>query len=345
MVDPSRLVEIHPERVGAVASPHFPHNDTSSTNFSWSLDRFRDSLRTHITRLSPDRIEFDLIGLDASIANAIRRTLMAEVPTVAIEEVYVNNNTSIVVDEVLSHRLGLVPMKIDPGRVEMRKEKGVATDRDTIVFSLNVCCERIGKSENQIINSKVLSGDFDWVPQGDQANFWSDDPPRPVHNNILLAKLRPGQGINMELHCAKGVGKDHAKFSPVSTASYRLLPHIDIPDPLAIEEKDIPKFVQCFPKGVIGVRRHKSTGQEEVYVKNARKDTVSREVLRHAEFEGKVKLGRVRDHFLFDVESTGAISPEALMPSAIAVLLEKIRVVRKGVEQLESQHAYYTQPR
>jgi DNA-directed RNA polymerase I and III subunit RPAC1 len=144
----------------------------------------------------------------------------------------------------------------------------------------------------------------------------------------------------MELHCVKGIGKDHAKFSPVSTASYRLLPHIDIPDPLAIKEEDIPKFVQCFPKGVIGVRKHKQTGREEVYVKNARKDTVSREVLRHPEFEGKVKLGRVRDHFLFDVESTGAIEPQVLLPSAISVLLEKIRVVRKGVEQLESQHSY-----
>lgn len=184
-----------------------------------------------------------------------------------------------------------------------------------------------------------------WEPKGTQAEDWTDDPPRPVHSDILLAKLRPGQKIRLELHCVKGIGKDHAKFSPVCTASYRLLPHIDIPDPLAIKEEDIPKFVQCFPKGVIGVRKHKRSDQEEVYVKDARKDTVSREVLRHAEFEGKVKLGRVRDHFLFDVESTGAIKPEALLPSAIAVLLEKIRVVRKGVEQLESQHSYSVPPR
>jgi DNA-directed RNA polymerase I and III subunit RPAC1 len=120
MVDPSRLVEIHPERIGAVASPHFPHNNADSTDYRWSLDSFTKGLTTKITRLSPDRIEFDLIGLDASIANAIRRTLMAEVPTVAIEEVFVWNNTSIVVDEVLSHRLGLVPLKIDPEKVTMR---------------------------------------------------------------------------------------------------------------------------------------------------------------------------------------------------------------------------------
>lgn len=121
MVDPSRLVEIHPERIGAVSSPHFPHHNNDSIDYSWSLDKFKNGLKTIVTRLSPDRIEFDLIGLDVSIANALRRTLMAEVPTVAIESVYVWNNTSIVVDEVLSHRLGLVPLKVDPERVLMRK--------------------------------------------------------------------------------------------------------------------------------------------------------------------------------------------------------------------------------
>lgn len=185
---------------------------------------------------------------------------------------------------------------------------------------------------------------MEWEPKGEQAEEWKDDPPRPVHRDILLAKLRPGQKMKLELHCVKGIGSDHAKFSPVSTASYRLLPHIDIPDPLAIPPEAIPKFVSCFPKGVIGVRKHKDTGREEVYVKNARKDTVSREVLRHAEFQEKVKLGRIRDHFLFDIESTGAIKPENLLPCAIGVMLDKIRIMRRGVEQLEHQHSFTVGP-
>lgn len=46
----------------------------------------------------------------------------------------------------------------------------------------------------------------------------------PVHDDIVVAKLKPGQRIEFEAHCRKGVGKDHTKFSPVATASYRLLP-------------------------------------------------------------------------------------------------------------------------
>ena len=63
------------------------------------------------------RCRFELIGVDAPIANALRRILLSEVPSVAIETVYVHNNTSIVQDEVLSHRMGLVPILVDPRRL------------------------------------------------------------------------------------------------------------------------------------------------------------------------------------------------------------------------------------
>lgn len=66
---------------------------------------------------------FDLIGVDAPIANALRRTLISEVPTMAISTVYVANNTSILPDEVLAHRLGLIPILADPREFEMRQDE------------------------------------------------------------------------------------------------------------------------------------------------------------------------------------------------------------------------------
>lgn len=83
---------------------------------------------------------------------------------------------------------------------------------------------------------------------------------------------------------------------------------------------------------------------------------MSREVLRHAEFEGKVRLGRVRDHFIctfhsarlamirvanlllvgaVNVESAGQYRPEELVPEAIQVLLSKVRELRKCLGQLK----------
>jgi len=103
------------------------------------------------------------------------------------------------------------------------------TDRDTIVFKLDVkCSEKPGASptaelpEDKYINHNVYSGDMKWMPHGDQLNFFPDGVD-VVESNILLLKLRPGQHVKAELLCVKGWGGDHAKFSPVgknSSTSY-----------------------------------------------------------------------------------------------------------------------------
>ena len=66
-------------------------------------------------------MEFDIIGVDASIPNAFRRILISDVPTMAFDRVELYN-TSIIQDEVLAHRLGLIPLKADPRLFEFRQD-------------------------------------------------------------------------------------------------------------------------------------------------------------------------------------------------------------------------------
>ncbi len=75
----------------------------------------------------------------------------------------------------------------------------------------------------------VLSGDLEWIPMNDtQRELWKDDPPRPVHKDVVIGKLRQGQEIELLCYAVRGVGKIHAKWSPVCTATYRLKPDIVI---------------------------------------------------------------------------------------------------------------------
>ena len=172
-----RLVGVHAERVSNVSSNEFPGNYPGEDH-SWNLTSFKRSLKLNITRLSQRSIDLDLVGVDASISNAIRRTLIAEVPTIAIEHVYVWNNTSVIQDEVLAHRLGLVPLNVDPRLFEMRDESGEATDRNTLVFKLKVeCRNKPGASaestdpdvlyENHLVTASMLK----WEPQGEQEDL------------------------------------------------------------------------------------------------------------------------------------------------------------------------------
>ena len=117
-----RLVGVHREHVSNVSSTDFPgHYPGEDHLHTFSLDRFRSTLRVDVKRLSQRSIEFDIVGVDASIANAIRRTLIAEVPTMIIENVYIMNNTSVVQDEVLAHRLGMVPLNVHPDLFTFRE--------------------------------------------------------------------------------------------------------------------------------------------------------------------------------------------------------------------------------
>lgn len=80
-----------------------------------------------------DTLIFDMIGIDASIANALRRILIAEVPTIAIHRCYIVNNTSVMQDEVLAHRLGLLPICFDPYLLQYPPRDTVETMINTYV--------------------------------------------------------------------------------------------------------------------------------------------------------------------------------------------------------------------
>lgn len=61
----------------------------------------------------------------------------------------------------------------------------------------------------------VLSSHLKWVPMGNQQDMMTAETVGPVHDDILIAKLRPGHELDIKLHAMKGIGRDHAKFSPV----------------------------------------------------------------------------------------------------------------------------------
>ncbi|PIK58250.1 hypothetical protein BSL78_04837 [Apostichopus japonicus] len=219
---------------------------------AWSFAKFTENFRIEIIKIDGNDMEFDMIGIDAALANAFRRILLAEVPIMAADKIFIHNNTSIIQSEVLAHRLGLIPINADPRMFEYRQEDDEdGSDMDTIEFELKVKCSRNTSSSSDIPdpseiykNSKVTTKQLKWLPRGNQATLHQANPIRPVDEDILIAKLRPGQAIDLRMHCVKGVGQDHAKFSPVATASYRLLPKIILKKTVRGEQAE--RLAKCF---------------------------------------------------------------------------------------------------
>lgn len=278
-------------------------------------------------------MEFDMIGVHPALANAYRRLMLSEVPSMAFEKIYIYNNTSIIQDEVLAHRLGLIPIKADPRLFEYRSEDSEqGTEHDTLEFELKLKCTRrkdIKDSSNFDTiykNHKVYSGSIKWLPRGKQAQLYSESDIGCIHDDILISQMRHGHEFDLKLVAVKGIGKDHAKFSPVATAFYRLLPEIKLKR--EIKGKDAFLLQKCFSPGVIGIDEN-----DVAYVKDARYDTCSRNVFRYPQLADAVEMSRIRDHYIFTVESVGALKPDVIFIEAVKVLKKKCR---KFLDEIEA---------
>ena len=83
-----------------------------SDNQNWTPELFSKLTNIEIKSKTKEELVFDITGVDPTIVNTLRRIMIAEIPTMAIETVIINQNTSIIPDEVLAHRLGLIPISV-----------------------------------------------------------------------------------------------------------------------------------------------------------------------------------------------------------------------------------------
>jgi DNA-directed RNA polymerase II subunit RPB3 len=67
--------------------------------------------KVQILNIAPHEMRFILSETDTSVANALRRIMIAEVPTLAIEKVEFIENSTVLNDEYIAHRLGLIPLR------------------------------------------------------------------------------------------------------------------------------------------------------------------------------------------------------------------------------------------
>ena len=129
-----------------------------------------------------NKVSFVFSDFKLSLVNAIRRSIINSVRTLAIEDVTVYKNTSTMYDEVLASRLGLIPLKTFPELGKSKKE---------FIFKLKE------------MGPKAVHAS-DLVP--------SDKDVVPVYGDMLIINLKEGEAIELEAKAVFGSGVDHAKF-------------------------------------------------------------------------------------------------------------------------------------
>jgi DNA-directed RNA polymerases I and III subunit RPAC1 len=148
----------------------------------------------------------------------------------------------------------------------------------------------------------------------------------------LIAKLRPGQEIELEAHARKGIGKDHAKYSPVATASYRLYTEIELLEPVYDELAE--ELVHLYEPGVFELVPSDEPGTRvQAKVCNPYACTMSRNYMRNPQLAKAIRMVRIPDRFIFSIESVGIMDPAVLLGQALSVLQGKCRRVQEMAEQ------------
>mmetsp|Transcript_41917 Transcript_41917/g.96169 ORF Transcript_41917/g.96169 Transcript_41917/m.96169 type:complete len:326 (+) Transcript_41917:79-1056(+) len=308
-----------------------------STSQAWSSAAFKQNFSINLLTLSDEHVRFEMMGIEPALANALRRILIAEVPTVAISEVTLLQNTSVIPDENLVHRLGLVPIFFDPGCLAARTYSFNEDDEDaqyrpdqkltdpaySVVFALQV--KNPNKSSG--LRKNVYSKDLVWQPQTDeQREAYGSSPPRPVADDILIAKLSPGEEIDCMCYCERGTGRSHIKWSPVCNATYRLLQSIRFERPVIGE--DAVALRKACPEGVINIVKEKGT--KRAAVGDLKLFTVDRQCLEPFRELG-VTVESVPGHYLFNLESVGQVPAPELFARAIAIFKSKCQLAKEMV--------------
>ncbi|MCS7126680.1 MAG: DNA-directed RNA polymerase subunit D [Aigarchaeota archaeon] len=153
-------------------------------------------------------IKAELDGIPLSIANGIRRFTMNEVPVMAVEEILIIENTSAMHNEVLAHRISLIPFISDIDRY-------VAQEECTCGSRLG--CERcvvryVLRAEARDEPVTVYSRDI--IPEDANTTV------KPVSPKIPIVKLAPGQRLEMELYVRVGRGRKNAKWQAAISSLY-----------------------------------------------------------------------------------------------------------------------------
>ena len=248
-------------------------------------------------------MRFIVNGVNVPFVNALRRIMLTEVPTMAIDEIVILENSSILNDEILAHRIGLIPIKTDLDSYNLPEDCKCESE-----FGCNICRANLTletKDTDKILT--IYSGEM--KPENPDIV--------PVSDKIPLVKLAPEQKVKFEAYARLGKGKKHAKWQPVSMCTYTHLPEVKID---AKSCDSCGKCVKVCPEEIL------IKTAEGIKTQNVIECTLCMDCVDAcSQNPSAVEVSWDKNAFIFKIESTGALHVERIVTEAAKIFDNKIK--------------------
>lgn len=250
-----------------------------------------------------NKLVFVLKDSTPEFANTLRRLMISEVPTLAVRKVTFVKNSSALFDEMIAHRLGLLPL---------------TTDLDSYTLPSKCSCKGAGCAKCQLSLTLKAEGPITVY----SSDLKSQDPKvKPVFPKMPIVALLKGQELEFEAVVTLGTGKEHAKFSP-ALVFYKSYPKITIDKCRNAED-----IVKACPAKVFEMdgKSLKVKNLEACHLCLACVDACD-------PAEGIAVDGSEKD-FIFTIESWGKLTPEDILRAALDTFDEKLDEFEKLLDK------------
>lgn len=264
-------------------------------------------LRVELRTITDTHAVIVVEGVDASFVNALRRTLVANVPKLAIEDVTVYDNTSALFDETIAHRLGLLPIPTDLQLLNFREQctcKGEGCPSCTVIFTLSK------EGPCTVLSGDLQPTDRKWAIKDDK---------------IPIVKLMSGQRLMLEATAILGTSAQHAKWQVATGVGYKNYPKIELLSEECNEGGACAKIAPDVLKYENG----------RVRIVNAEAYKFDADALKACSDHIRVKL--LDDKWIMTVETDGALTAKDALTRALAILKEKLKSLETGIGTLDAE--------
>lgn len=263
-------------------------------------------MQLEIVELSDNKAKFVLQDVKPAIANGLRRSMLAEVPTMAIDYVNIYDNTSVMFDEQIALRMGLIPL---------------TTDLDSYILPEECDCDGEGCTKCQL--SLTLSSEGPtMVLSGDIQS--SDEMVTVTDANIPIIELKERQKLVLEAVARLGTGRKHTKWQAGVACGYKNMPIITIGDNCDA----CGKCVEGCPSKILIIE------DKGLKVKNVLECSLCKLCIENCDINA-IKIQEDESSFIFQMESDGSLPARELVTLGADMIIEKVKQMKEILSTIE----------